>query len=97
MNFDTEKKFLYVKEKLDGMRLPTVFPAECVPLLYSLMNLIPSSESSQPIANNKYSQGSTDDSTKVVHTFMQVRAVTHEMQKAIKENNTLHLEVIHLK
>jgi hypothetical protein len=54
MNFDAEKKFLYVKEKLDALRLPTVFPAECVPLLYSLVNIVFSSESLQPAANSNY-------------------------------------------
>lgn len=30
MDFDKERKFFQVKERLDALRLSTVFPEECV-------------------------------------------------------------------
>lgn len=62
MNFDTEKKYLLVKEKLDFLRLPTVFPTEATALLYSLINLVPNGSGAQQASSN---QSSGNDSQKV--------------------------------
>jgi hypothetical protein len=44
MDFDTERKFLLVKERLDALHLPTIFPNECVDLLHRLVGMVQSTQ-----------------------------------------------------
>lgn len=48
MDFDIERKYLEVKQKLDSLHLPTVFPVEVIPLLSNLLNLVGNKKEDRP-------------------------------------------------